>query len=120
MEEFIIIARIIFKVYLWCCFWNVLFFHRQLSQYHKIYETLKDRKFYLCREMDAVISTPLFEKDMIVWRYKKNSMALKIGIYLFNNPIYYINDPYSLYWHWRFKKWFKKNLDLSILEEKYF
>jgi len=117
-ELTIIILNYLFRWYVTMCVINMLIFWNQFKKYHLIYETLKERKWYLCKEQEIIISTPLFTDEMILWRYKKNSFGLTKGIYLYYSPTHYFNSPYSLYWHWKYKKWFREHVDLTELEEK--
>lgn len=118
MNLFLEILKAISQLYLWMCFWNIVIFWKQQSQYDKIYKTLPYRIYFYDKEQEIVFSTPLFTDQMIIWMYKKNSFGLRNGIYLYNSWVHYLNSPYTIYWLWKYKKWFKTNLDLSVLEEK--
>jgi hypothetical protein len=101
------------------CGINALIFWRDYSQYHKIYEDLKNRKFYVDKQSEIICSSPLFADDMLIWMYKKDRFSLRKGLFLYKSGFHYLNSPYSLYWLWKFKKWFRDNCDLSELEEKH-
>jgi len=117
MSEFLEVMKHVFRLYLFCCLWNVVFTWKEMRCYDKIYKDLPNRKFYLWKDVNMIISTPIFTNDMIIWRYKRGTFSLKNGVILLNSPFYYLNSPYTLYWYWKFKKWFRENLDLSQLEE---
>jgi len=46
---------------------------------------------------------------------KNNSICLDDRVYIHNNCITYF-DPYTLYWYIKYRKWFKKNIDVNTLE----
>lgn len=119
MELFILIANYIFRWYVVMCLINILLFWKELKQYHVVYKTLKDRKWFYYRENKTIISSPIFTNEMIVWRYETNSFGLKNGLYLYSSPTHYFNSPYSLYWLWKYKKWFREHIDLTQLQDIY-
>ena len=118
MEELKLIATFLLRWYVTMCGINALIFWRDYSQYHKIYEDLKNRKFYVDKQSEIICSSPLFADDMLIWMYKKDRFSLRKGLFLYKSGFHYLNSPYSLYWLWKFKKWFRDNCDLSELEEK--
>jgi hypothetical protein len=119
MEIFLIIGKYVFRWYLVMCVVNMLIFRNHLKQYHVIYKTLKGRKYYIDTEREVILSTPLFTDDMLIWRYKTDSFGLKNGVYLYSSPAHYFNSPYSLYWLWKYKKWFREHIDLTQIQEIY-
>jgi hypothetical protein len=48
----------------------------------------------------------------IVWFIKENDFKLKTKKYIHNSWFTYF-DPYTLYWLLKYKKWMKKNINLS-------
>lgn len=50
----------------------------------------------------------IYDKDATYFE-DDNSICLTKGIYLHNNFVTFL-DPYSRYWYFKYKSWFKKNL----------
>lgn len=114
--EILVIVFTFLRIYAFMCLWNLVYFWKHLSQYHKVYETLNSRKWYIIEEKKVILSSPLFTKEMIVWLYERDSFNLTYDVLLFKSNVHYLTSPYSVYWLWKYKKWFKKNIDLSAIE----
>lgn len=85
---------------------------RNYRYYKTVYKTLPHRKFY--RNFDQVYSHTAWEiDDDFVWFTNLNTFKLCKGVYLAEyNTLF---DPYATYWLWKYRKWFKKNIDFDRL-----
>lgn len=77
--------------------------------YKKIYDSLPNKKFHLWESVDGnSISEEDYHSPGKFSRWRNGDYELEKGIYLRNNIITYL-DPYSLYWLWKFNRYFKYN-----------
>lgn len=82
--------------------------------YKKIYKKLPNYDF--CINSTQVYGILNYNKEIeFVWFINSNSFQLTNGIYLHNDFFAYF-DPYYLYWLLKYRRWFKKNIDLNTIE----
>ena len=78
--------------------------------YKRVYKELPNKKFYLWESVDG--NTITEDENIHVpgkfYRWKNRHYELQKGVYLHRNFITYF-DPYSLYWLWKFDRYFKYN-----------
>jgi len=91
-------------------------FHKW-KYYKKVYDDLPNKKFILWENVDGL---PIFSSDepheKRFYRHRKGSYQLLRKIYL-NRDIMTYFDPYSLYYLWKFDRYFKYN-PVAKTEEK--
>lgn len=86
---------------------------KDYKYYAEIYKTLENRKFY--KNYTQVYSYKFGEEDDgFVWFLNDNSFKLNQSVYIHANSIVHF-DPYSLYWLIKYRKWFKKNVNIEEL-----
>lgn len=82
----------------------VLVLYSRWKYYPKIYQTLNKGDWY------HVIDQWWSNKDADACYFEdNNSICLTYNIYLHNNFVTFL-DPYSCYWYFKYKSWFKNNL----------
>lgn len=93
---------------------SILTLFRGYKYYAKVYKTLENRKFYKNYNNSQVYSRKYGEKeDGFVWFIYENDFFPTKLSYLIA-PISYF-DPYSLYWLIKYRRWFKKNVNINEL-----
>ncbi len=78
--------------------------------YKEIYSDLPNKMF--CINGNQVYTYNF--RDGFTWFTYDNSFCLRPGVYL-SNAGYIYSDPYSLYWLFKYKNWFKKNINIDKL-----
>lgn len=112
MNLLFIIPLIIFAVFSLSASLTLCFGYRN---YHRVYKTLKYRKFY--RNNNQIYSHNFYgNDDGFVWFTEDNSFKLVGSTYLHNSMFTYF-DLYSFFWMIKYRNWFKKNVDLNCVEK---
>jgi len=90
--------------------------HEYYSQYRETYDSLSSRTFYINFNHHVYSHKMDSPDDGFVWFLKDNDFLLTRDCGLFDTRMIYL-DPYSFYWLCKYRRWFKKNVDVNKLEK---
>lgn len=94
---------------------SVLLLAGDFKYYKRIYKTLPGRTFY--RNRDQVYSHSFGEEDDgFVWFSSTGDFRLVDGRFL-TTMFYTYLSPYSGYWLWKYKRWFRENVNIEKIEK---
>lgn len=86
---------------------SVLTNYKDWKYYKKIYKNLNSLEF---KEGLDLVYGYYHDEQVFIWFRDNNSFLLDMGnnVYL-HSEFGFLCDPYALYWHIKYKRWFKKN-----------
>ena len=85
--------------------------------YKTIYKELPNKKWYKNKTQIYVYDNQFPNKPNFIWFIKDNHFCIDNDnwIYLHDRIVTWC-DPYSLYWLIKYKRWFKKNVNINTIE----
>jgi hypothetical protein len=105
-----LIYFLLFIMVMWCLILSIagITIHfKHYSTYRRVYKLLPT---YTFKDWgDNMVITNQYPNVKIIWFKDKNDFKLDNDVFLFSDVVFNF-DPIHLYWHLKYKQWFKNNI----------